>query len=180
MCDLLPTSFEMWYWWVRKILFFLDTPQLFLWSALARDVMAFAGWTHLVVDEDKHNMRLVLLWDSWSVVLTVPTTVLHRGLLCRHRVQYEQNAQHGERSSSRRMRRAPHLYGSPAGSSSEMSTNHKQGDGQMAGQSECPRGSHPTAIWLADTKEAQPSVNLSSKLYSLVGPNDHLKHCLLE
>lgn len=100
-------------------------------------------------------MRLVLLRDSRSVVVLV----LHHGLLGKHHVQSEQNAQHGQHSgSSRRMRRAPHLHWYPAGGSSEMSTDLKQRDRQMDGRAGGHVGTILLPLDLADITEALPSV----------------------
>lgn len=66
--------------------------------------------THLVVYEDKHDVRLVPLRRSRPIALTVPTTVLRFGLLGRRDVQSEQHAQHGQsgRRGSSSRRRTPH------------------------------------------------------------------------
>lgn len=149
-----PSSADEW----GKRIFSLTHHNLFLWSpAAVAWCCSDASWTHLVIDEDKHDVRLVLLRPSWSVALTVPTTLLRLGLLGKQHVQSEQNAKHGQHSSSsgRRMRRAPHLYWSPAGDSSEI--QNSETDRWTGG-----RRAHVGAILqtfdLAGVREALPSV----------------------
>lgn len=65
--------------------------------------------THLVVYEDKQDVRLVLLRRSCLIALSVSVTLVRFGPMGRQAVQAEEDAQHSQSHGSRRSRRRLHL-----------------------------------------------------------------------
>lgn len=61
---------------------------------------------HLVVDEDEHDVRLVLLLLSGLAALSVPVILVGFGPMSRQAAEAEENAQHGQNRSRTRL----HLY----------------------------------------------------------------------